>query len=194
MVAFMDTVATIPTGAMAERWKWKAFVGWGLFCGAIFYPLFGAWTWGGGWLAKTWDTMGLGAGYVDFAGSGVVHAVGGIAGLAGAMVLGPRIGKYNEDGSANTLPGHHIPMAMLGCFILLCGDKVVRPVVARDGVRLRFVWVLMGCLGGFEVLGLIGLVIGPVVLTLARELWEQRVRDLAVADVTDSNSQVGQVA
>ena len=121
MVAFMDTVATIPTGAMAERWKWKAFVGWGLFCGAIFYPLFGAWTWGGGWLAKTWDTMGLGAGYVDFAGSGVVHAVGGIAGLAGAMVLGPRIGKYNEDGSANTLPGHHIPMAMLGCFILLFG-------------------------------------------------------------------------
>ena len=121
MVAFMDTVATIPTGAMAERWKWKAFVGWGLFCGAIYYPLFGAWTWGGGWLAKTWDTMSLGAGYVDFAGSGVVHAVGGVAALAGALVLGPRIGKYNKDGSANTLPGHHIPMAMLGCFILLFG-------------------------------------------------------------------------
>ncbi len=121
MVAFMDTVATIPTGAMAERWKWNAFVGWGLFCGAIYYPIFGAWTWGGGWLAKTWDTMGLGAGYVDFAGSGVVHAVGGVAGLAGAIVLGPRIGKYNEDGSSNTLPGHHIPMAMLGCFILLFG-------------------------------------------------------------------------
>jgi Amt family ammonium transporter len=121
MVAFMDTTATIPTGAMAERWKWKAFVGWGLFCGAIFYPIFGAWTWGGGWLAKTWDTLGLGAGYVDFAGSGVVHAMGGVAGLAGAMVLGPRIGKYNSDGSPNTLPGHHVPMAMLGCFILLFG-------------------------------------------------------------------------
>ena len=121
MVAFMDTVATIPTGAMAERWKWKAFVGWGLFCGAVYYPLFGAWTWGGGWLAKTWDTMGLGAGYVDFAGSGVVHAVGGVAGLAGAIVLGPRIGKFNKDGSANTIGGHHIPMAMLGCFILLFG-------------------------------------------------------------------------
>ena len=53
MVAFMDTVATIPTGAMAERWKWNSFVVWGLFCGAIYYPLFGAWTWGGGWLAKT---------------------------------------------------------------------------------------------------------------------------------------------
>ncbi|MDD9368655.1 MAG: ammonium transporter [Acidimicrobiales bacterium] len=121
MVAFMDTVATIPTGAMAERWKWKAFVGWGLFCGAVYYPIFGAWTWGGGWLAKTWDTMSLGAGYVDFAGSGVVHTVGGVAALAGALVLGPRIGKYNEDGSANTLPGHHIPMAILGCFILLFG-------------------------------------------------------------------------
>ena len=121
MVAFMDTTATIPTGAMAERWKWKAFVGWGLFCGAIFYPLFGAWTWGGGWLAKTWDTMGLGAGYVDFAGSGVVHAMGGVAGLAGALVLGPRIGKYNADKTPNTIPGHHVPMAMLGCFILLFG-------------------------------------------------------------------------
>jgi len=78
--------------------------------------------------------------------------------------------------------------------VLFCGDKVVRPVVARHGTRLRFVWVLMGCLGGFEVLGLIGLVIGPVVLTLARELWEQRVRDLAVADVTDSNADVSQRA
>jgi ammonium transporter, Amt family len=121
MAAFMDTVATIPTGAMAERWKWKAFVGWGLFCGALYYPIFTAWTWGGGWLAKTWDTLGLGAGYVDFAGSGVVHAVGGLAALAGAIVLGPRIGKFNKDGSPNTLPGHHIPMATLGCFILLFG-------------------------------------------------------------------------
>ena len=121
MVAFMDTVATIPTGAMAERWKWNSFVVWALFCGAVYYPIFAAWTWGGGWLAKTWDTMSLGAGYVDFAGSGVVHAVGGVAGLAGAMVLGPRIGKFNKDGSSNAIPGHHIPMAMLGCFILLFG-------------------------------------------------------------------------
>jgi Amt family ammonium transporter len=121
MVAFMDTVATIPTGAMAERWKWKAFVGWGLFCGAIYYPLFGAWTWGGGWLAQLGNSAKLGFGYVDFAGSGVVHAVGGVAALAGAMVLGPRIGKFNKDGSANAMPGHHLPMAMLGCFILLFG-------------------------------------------------------------------------
>ena len=121
MVAFMDTVATIPTGAMAERWKWGSFVIWGLFCGGIYYPLFAAWTWGGGWLSKTWDTMGLGAGYVDFAGSGVVHAVGGVAAFAGAKVLGPRIGKFGDNGQPRALPGHHIPMALLGTFILLFG-------------------------------------------------------------------------
>ncbi len=121
MVAFMDTTATIPTGSMAERWKWKSFVVWGLFCGAIYYPLFGAWTWGGGWLSQLGNSMKLGFGYVDFAGSGVVHAVGGAAALAGTLVLGPRIGKFNRDGSANTIPAHHLPMAMLGCFILLFG-------------------------------------------------------------------------
>ena len=109
MVAFMDTVATIPTGAMAERWKWNSFIGWGLFCGAIYYPLFAAWTWGGGWLAKTWDTMSLGAGYVDFAGSGVVHMVGGAAALAGAIVLGPRIGKYAKDGTPRASPATTSP-------------------------------------------------------------------------------------
>ena len=121
MAAFMDTTATIPTGAMAERWKWGSFVIWGLFCGAIYYPLFAAWTWGGGWLAKTWDTLGLGAGYVDFAGSGVVHVVGGVAGLAGAKVLGARIGKFDADGKPRALLGHNIPMAILGTFILLFG-------------------------------------------------------------------------
>ncbi len=121
MVAFMDTTATIPTGAMAERWKWKAFVGWGLFCGAIFYPLFGAWTWGGGWLNQLGNNLELGFGYVDFAGSGVVHGMGGIAALAGAIVLGPRIGKYDKDGKPRSMPGHNLPMAMLGTFILLFG-------------------------------------------------------------------------
>ncbi|MGI8427077.1 MAG: ammonium transporter [Actinomycetota bacterium] len=121
MVAFMDTVATIPTGAMAERWKWNSFVIWALFCGAIYYPLFGAWTWGGGWLAKLGVSMDWGKGYVDFAGSGVVHMMGGVAALAGAIVLGPRIGKFGPDGKPRTLAGHHIPMAMLGTFILLVG-------------------------------------------------------------------------
>ena len=121
MAAFMDTTATIPTGSMAERWRWNSFVIWGLFCGAIYYPVTAAWTWGGGWLARTWDTMGLGAGYVDFAGSGVVHMVGGVAAYTGARVLGPRIGKYGPDGSVRAITGHHLPMAMLGTFILLFG-------------------------------------------------------------------------
>jgi Amt family ammonium transporter len=121
MVAFMDTTATIPTGAMAERWKWNAFIGWGLFCGALYYPLFGAWTWGGGWLSQLGNSLHAGFGYVDFAGSGVVHTMGGAAALAGAVVLGARIGKYRKDGTARALPGHHIPMAMLGTFILLFG-------------------------------------------------------------------------
>jgi Amt family ammonium transporter len=121
MVAFMDTTATIPTGAMAERWKWKAFVGWGLFCGGLYYPLFGAWTWGGGWLSQVGNSLDLGHGYVDFAGSGIVHMMGGVAAIMGAIVLGPRIGKYGPDGKPRTLSAHHIPMAMLGCFILLFG-------------------------------------------------------------------------
>jgi Amt family ammonium transporter len=121
MVAFMDTTATIPTGSMAERWSWKNFVLWGFFCGGIYYPLFAAWTWGGGWLAKLGNSGELGFGYVDFAGSGVVHAVGGAAALAGSLVLGPRIGKYGADGKPRAIPGHHIPMAMLGTFILLFG-------------------------------------------------------------------------
>jgi Amt family ammonium transporter len=123
---------------MAERWKWKAFVGWGLFCGGIYYPLFGAWTWGGGWLADLGSSMHLGFGYVDFAGSGVVHAMGGAAALAGAIVLGPRIGKYNRDGSSNTIPGHHIPMAMLGCFILLFGWFGFNAASTLDSTDIQF--------------------------------------------------------
>ncbi len=120
-VAFMDTTATIPTGSMAERWKFSAFVWWGLFCGAIYYPLYGAWVWGGGWLSQLGTTLGLGHGVVDFAGSGVVHAMGGMAALSGAIVLGPRIGKFDREGRPRAIPGHHIPMAMLGTFILLFG-------------------------------------------------------------------------
>ncbi|MFZ9483098.1 MAG: ammonium transporter, partial [Ilumatobacteraceae bacterium] len=107
--------------SMAERWKWNSFVVWGLFAGALYYPLFAAWTWGGGWLASMGRSLDLGNGYVDFAGSGVVHAVGGVAALAGAIVLGPRIGKYGADGKPRAIPGHNLPMALTGCFILLFG-------------------------------------------------------------------------
>jgi Amt family ammonium transporter len=120
-MVFMDTACTIPTGAMAERWKFSAFCIYGFFMSMFLYPIFANWAWGGGWLAQIGSKLGLGHGYVDFAGSGVVHAVGGLCGLAGAMVLGPRLGKYNKDGSANAIPGHHLPMAFLGCFILAFG-------------------------------------------------------------------------
>jgi Amt family ammonium transporter len=138
MVAFMDTTATIPTGAMAERWKWKSFVGWGLFCGALYYPLFAAWTWGGGWLNQLGNNLELGFGYVDFAGSGIVHATGGIASLAGAIVLGPRIGKYDKHGNPRSMPGHSLPMAFLGTFILLFGWFGFNAMSTLAGTDVRF--------------------------------------------------------
>ncbi|MBI4744340.1 MAG: ammonium transporter [Actinobacteria bacterium] len=120
-MVFMDTTATIPTGGMAERWKFSAFCIYGIFVSAFLYPIFGNWVWGGGWLAKLGVNLGLGNGYIDWAGSSVIHAVGGITALAGAIVLGPRIGKFNKDGTPNALPGHHIPMAILGTIILAFG-------------------------------------------------------------------------
>jgi Amt family ammonium transporter len=119
-MVFMDTTATIPTGSMAERWNFKSFVVYGIFVGAILYPLFANWVWGGGWLSQLGKNFGLGHGHVDYAGSSVVHMTGGVAALAGAIVLGPRIGKY-KDGKIFAIPGHHIPMAVVGTFILAFG-------------------------------------------------------------------------
>lgn len=119
-LVFMDTAATIPTGSMAERFRWKPFVVYGLFISAFLYPIFANWAWGGGWLSQL-GSLGLGSGYADFAGSGVVHSIGGWTALAGAIVLGPRIGKYNKDGSSNSIPGHDQILAILGTFILAFG-------------------------------------------------------------------------
>ena len=121
-MVFMDTAATIPTGALAERWKWTGFVIYSIFIGAFIYPVFANWAWGGGWLSQLGShDPSFGSGYIDFAGSGVVHAVGGFTGLAGAIVLGPRIGKFNKDGTANAIPGHNIILAAVGTFILAFG-------------------------------------------------------------------------
>lgn len=120
-MVFMDTAATIPTGSLAERWKWASFVLFALFMSMAVYPIFGNWVWGGGWLAQLGSQFGLGNGHVDYAGSSVVHLVGGVAALAGAIVVGPRIGKYGDDGKVNSIPGHNIPMALLGVFILAFG-------------------------------------------------------------------------
>ena len=120
-MVFMDTTATIPTGSMAERWTFKSFIVYGFFIAGIVYPLYANWVWGGGWLSQIGKMFGLGHGHLDFAGSSVVHMTGGVAALAGAIVLGPRLGKFRADGTPNALPGHHIPMAVVGCFILAFG-------------------------------------------------------------------------
>jgi len=120
-MVFMDTAATIPTGTLAERWKFSSFVIFGFFMAMFVYPLFANWVWGGGWLAKLGMNFGLGHGHVDHAGSSVVHMVGGVTALAGAIVLGPRLGKFTRSGKPVAIPGHNIPMAITGTFILAFG-------------------------------------------------------------------------
>jgi Amt family ammonium transporter len=120
-MVFMDTAATIPTGSMAERLKFIGFVLMGLWVSMFIYPVATGWVWGGGWLQNIGRSFGLGNGAVDFAGSGPVHMIGGAIALAGAIVIGPRIGKFNKDGSANTIPGHSISLGVLGTIILFFG-------------------------------------------------------------------------
>ncbi len=117
---FAATAATIVSGAMAERTKFMGYLAYSVLITVIVYPIFGGWCWGGltggtgtGWLEDK--------GFLDFAGSTVVHSIGGWAALAGAIVLGARIGKYGKDGKINAIPGHNIPMAALGVFILWLG-------------------------------------------------------------------------
>jgi ammonium transporter, Amt family len=142
MMVFMDTTATIPTGAMAERWAWRNFVLYGLWI-ALPYCIYANWVWGGGFLAQAGLNWGLGHGAVDFAGSGVVHAMGGIIGLAGAIVLGPRIGKYDKNGRPQPIPGHNIPIVVLGTFILAFGWFGFNPGSTLAGTDLRISFVVV---------------------------------------------------
>jgi Amt family ammonium transporter len=116
-VVFAATAATIVSGAVAERLKFGSYLVYSIVLTALIYPIYGHWVWGGGWLAN----LPFGDGHVDFAGSGVVHAVGGFVGLAGAMVLGPRFGKYDKDGKPRAIPGHSIALAAIGMLILWFG-------------------------------------------------------------------------
>ena len=113
--AFAATAATIVSGAMAERTKFKSYFVYSFLITAFVYPIIVHWVWGGGWLSQL-DTP-----YHDFAGSSVVHMVGGIAAAVGAAFLGPRIGKYTKDGRPRAIPGHSIPFAIIGVFILFVG-------------------------------------------------------------------------
>ncbi len=121
MMVFMDTTATIVTGACAERWSMKSFFIFSILIGAFIYPVFGGWVWGGGWLAQLGYRLGLGHGAVDYAGSGVVHLQGGALALITAILIGPRIGKYAKDGTVHPILPHDIPMVQIGTFILAFG-------------------------------------------------------------------------
>jgi Amt family ammonium transporter len=136
-MVFMDTTATIPTGAAAERWRFSAFMIYGALIGSVMYPIFGNWVWGGGWLAQLGVNFGLGHGHVDFAGSSVVHLQGGVIALIFAWLIGPRYGKYNKNGSINPMPAHSIPMAILGTFILAFGWFGFNPGSTLAGTDLR---------------------------------------------------------
>lgn len=145
-VVFMDTAATIVTGAMAERWRFKAFLVYGLFMSMFLYPVYGHWVWGGGWLSRLGANLGLGHGVVDFAGSSVVHAVGGLCALAGAMVIGPRIGRFDSEGRAHAIPGHNLPMAIIGVIILVFGWFGFNACSTLNGGDLRLAVVAVNTL------------------------------------------------
>jgi Amt family ammonium transporter len=113
--AFAATAATIVSGAMAERTKFKSYIIFSAVISAVIYPVVVRWQWGGGWLFQ------LSTPFHDFAGSSLVHMTGGIAAAVGAALLGPRIGRFGADGKPRAIPGHSIPFAILGCFILLVG-------------------------------------------------------------------------
>ncbi len=138
---FMMIAVIIPTGAMAERWSFKAALWYGIVMAALIYPCYAHWVWGGGWLALLGTTFGLDRGMLDVTGSAVVHMTGGMAALAGVTALGPRIGKFRKDGTPNALPGHHIPMAVTGslllCFSWFC--LIIATTLADAGPQIALI-------------------------------------------------------
>jgi Amt family ammonium transporter len=136
-VVFMETAGYIIVGAICERITFWAFLLCEIFVGAILYPVFGCWVWGGGWMSQLGTTMHLGHGYVDFAGSTVVHAVGGFCAMALALILGPRLGKYGPDGKPRAFPAHNIVFVVTGTFILLFGWMGFNPGSTLGATDLR---------------------------------------------------------
>jgi Amt family ammonium transporter len=136
-VVFMETAGYIIVGAICERITFWSFLVCELFIGAILYPVFGCWVWGGGWMSQLGNTMGLGHGYVDFAGSTVVHAVGGFCAMALSVILGPRLGKYGADGKPRAFPAHNIVYVVIGTFVLLFGWMGFNPGSTLGATDLR---------------------------------------------------------
>jgi len=148
-MVFAATAATIVSGALAERAKLNAYLAYSFLISAVIYPVYGHWVWGGGWLA----TLPFGAGAKDFAGSGVVHAVGGIAALVGAMMIGPRLGKFDVAGKAKMIPGHNMGYVVIGTMVLFFGWFGFNPgsTLAATDLRITVIAVntfLAGIMGG----------------------------------------------
>jgi len=140
---FAATAATIVSGAMAERTKFNAYLVYSAIISIVIYPISGHWAWGGGWLSQ------LAIPFHDFAGSTVVHSVGGWCALVGALILGPRIGKYGKDKTVNAIPGHSLPMATLGVFILNPGSQLAAAgTVNAKAISLIFVTTNIAAAGG----------------------------------------------
>lgn len=136
-VVFMETAGYIIVGAICERITFWAFLLCELFIGAFLYPIFGCWVWGGGWLSQLGSTMNFAHGYVDFAGSTVVHGIGGFCAMALAVVLGPRLGKYGPDGKPRAFPAHNLVFVVVGTFILLFGWMGFNPGSTLGSTDLR---------------------------------------------------------
>lgn len=143
-LVFAATAATIVSGAVAERIKFQSYILFSALLVAVMYPVSGHWVWGGGWLAAPeggWlEAIGL-PGFLDFAGSTVVHSVGGWAALAGVLLLGPRLGKYGKDGSINAIPGHNMALATLGGLVLWLGWFGFNPgsTMGADGTAIAHI-------------------------------------------------------
>jgi Amt family ammonium transporter len=136
-VVFMETAGYIIVGAVCERITFWAFLLCEMFIGAILYPVYGCWVWGGGWLSQIGSTLNLGHGYVDFAGSSVVHAVGGFCAMALAIILGPRLGKYGPGGKIRVFPAHNLVFVVTGTLILLFGWMGFNPGSTLGATDLR---------------------------------------------------------
>ncbi len=145
-LVFLDAALTIPTGALAERWRSSAFILYVLGASTLIYPVFANWAWGGGWLSQLGKNLGLGNGYVDFAGSGVVHLTGAVMSLMGILVLGPRIGRFNRDGTARVIAAHNLPLAILGTFILAFGWFGFNAGSTLAATDIRFVTVAVSAM------------------------------------------------